>query len=47
MVYLLSTGYLNLILFFISLISPDLLGVYYLRKEFMDTVKKDFKIKRK
>jgi hypothetical protein len=47
MVYLLSTGYPNLILFFISLIIVDLLGVYYLRKEFMDTVKKDFKIKTK
>lgn len=45
MVFLLSEGYINLILFFISFTLPGILGLYYLRKEFIDSIKKDFKIK--
>lgn len=47
MVFLLSESYLDLILFFILLILPDLLGVYYLRREFIDTIKRDFQRNRK
>ena len=47
MTFLLSEGSLNLILFLILIMLVDLLGMYYLRKEFIDSIKKDFKIKTK
>jgi hypothetical protein len=40
-----TANYLNLFLFLILLIVPDLLGVYYLREEFVATIKEDLKIK--
>ena len=45
LVFLMTANYLNLFLFLILLIVPDLLGVYYLREEFVATIKEDLKIK--
>lgn len=45
LVFLMTANYLNLILFLILLITPDLIGVSYLREEFVATIKKDFRIK--
>jgi hypothetical protein len=45
LVFLMTVNYLNFFLFVILLILPDLLGVYYLREEFIANIKKDFKIK--
>jgi hypothetical protein len=44
-VVLLSGGVVSLLLAFIFAAIPDLWGLYYLRKEFVATVKKDLKLK--
>jgi hypothetical protein len=44
LVFLMTIDYLNFFLFLILAMIPYLLGVYYLREEFVATIKKDFKI---
>lgn len=43
LIFLLSAGYISLLLLMILALIVDLLGVYYLKDEFVRSVKKDFR----
>ncbi len=47
LVFLMTVNYLKPLLFLILLAIPQLIGVYYLREEFVADIKGLFKIKRK
>jgi hypothetical protein len=47
MILLLSEGYVNLFFFLMAFILVELSVIYYFRKELIESIKKDFKIKSK